>query len=153
MLNHAVGISQSVCDEPLPTCSTTTTTTTLPLPGERHFERPASSFTGSAIVVFDAFADSMVVQITVESGNVFFCNDPLLILQDDIVYLIEDLFPNSSEIGITWVNHDGCGSILSGVIATGTMDPPYPAGFDITQPFRIFMGIWEVDDFFDVGAF
>jgi hypothetical protein len=83
---------------------------------------------------------------------VFFCNDPLLILQDDIVYFIEDLFPNSSEIEISWVNHDGCGSILSGVIATGTMDPPYPAGFDITQPFRIFMGIWEVDDFFDVGA-
>jgi hypothetical protein len=135
-----------------PACEASTTTTTLPSPGERHFERAAASSRGSATIVFDAFSDSMVMQITDVTGDFFVCSAPFVILQGGFVYAIEDFLPNSSEIAIVWENHDGCGAIAEGVTATGTMDPPYPAGFDITKPFRIFMGIWDTDDFFDVGA-
>jgi hypothetical protein len=148
VLLHAVGNTQPAC-----VATTTTTTTTLPTSGQRHFERPIMTSRGSGTVVFDAFSDSMVVQIIAETGPVFSCSDPLLILQGELVYLIEDFLPNDNEIGIVWENHDGCGDISEGETATGTMDPPYPAGFDITKPFRIFMGIWDDDDFFDVGAF
>jgi len=50
---------------------------------------------------------------------------------------------------IEWENFDGCGDIFEGVTATGTISE-FPPTFDVWDSFRIYCGIWEYEDFFDI---
>lgn len=116
----------------------------------RHYERVFTGQNGSSTVTVDV-ADKIVFAITVTSGYDFFCFTPESIIQGEVQYYITEFPSEPTDIKITWQNFDGCNDIYAGITAIGTMSI-FPSSFNIWDSFRIYCGIWESDDYFDVAA-
>ena len=117
---------------------------------ERHYERVFTGSSGSGYVTVDV-TDKIYFKITVTSGEAWFCGDPESIVQEGKQYDIRGYCSDNDCIRIIWQNFSGCGDIYEGVTATGIMSF-FPTFFDVWDSFRIYCGIWEYDDYFDIEA-
>ena len=117
----------------------------------RGYERDFSNNDGSGFISLE-ITDSIIFTITVTSGSAFFCAQPESIVQGENEYYIDTTCFTSDCIEITWANFDGCGDLSAGAHAIGTMST-FPVTFNILDGFRLYCGVWNSDDYFDVEPY